>query len=237
MTLIEHLEELRSRIFKMVIAFVITSIAAWFFYDRILRFLIEPLTRLPAAAQFVTRGKLVFFSPQEAFFVRVKVVSVTGIVLALPVILWQAWRFVVPGLYKHERRYAIPFVFVASALFAAGVAVAFAMLPAALRVLTAFGGTELVIVPRATEYLSFLLLLIFAFGATFELPVVVLALTLAGVVSTAALRRGRRWAYVIILVVAAIVTPTPDPINMCLLAAPLVVLYEATILVARLLKK
>ena len=237
MTLIEHLEELRARIFKMVIAVAVTSIASWFFYDRILSFLIEPITRLPSASQFVTRGKLVFFSPQEAFFVRIKVVSVTGIALALPVILWQAWRFVVPGLHKHERRYAIPFVLVSSALFAAGIAVAFAMLPAALRVLTAFGGSELVIVPRASEYLSFLLLLIFAFGATFELPVIVLALTLAGVVSTAVLRKGRRWAYVIILVVAAVVTPTPDPINMCLLAAPLLLLYEGTILVARLLKR
>jgi sec-independent protein translocase protein TatC len=237
MTLMEHLEELRSRLFKMVIAFVVASVASWFFYDQILRFLIEPLTRLPAASQFVTRGKLVFFSPQEAFFVRVKVVSVTGIALALPVILWQVWRFVTPGLYRHERRYAIPFVFVASALFVAGVAVAFAMLPAALRVLTAFGGRELVIVPRASEYLSFLLLLVFAFGVAFELPVVLLALTLTGVLSTTVLRKGRRIAYVLILVIAAIITPTPDPINMCLLAAPLLLLYEGTILVARLFKR
>jgi sec-independent protein translocase protein TatC len=237
MTLIEHLEELRSRLLKMVIAFAVCSAAAWFLYDPILGFLIRPLADLPAAEQIVSRGKLVFFSPQEAFFVRMKVVAVAGLALAMPVILWQVWRFVTPGLYRHERRYAVPFVLVSSALFSAGIAMAFAMLPTALRVLTSFAGTELVIVPRASEYLSFLLLLVMAFGAAFELPVVVLALTLAGVLSTQTLRRGRRVAYVVILVMAAVITPTPDPINMALLAVPLLVLYEATILVARLLKK
>jgi sec-independent protein translocase protein TatC len=237
MTLMEHLEELRGRLLKMVLAFAAGCVIAWFLYDHLVGFLIRPLERLPMGGEIVPKGKLVFTAPQEAFFVRVKVTAVAGLALAMPVVLWQLWRFVTPGLYARERRYALPFVLVGTLLFAAGVWVAFAMLPAALRVLTSFAGTELVIVPRASEYLSFLLLLVFAFGITFELPVVLLGLTLVGVLSTSTLRRGRRVAYVIILVIAAVITPTPDPINMSLLAAPLFLLYEATVLVARLLRK
>ena len=237
MTLVEHLEELRWRLFRMVVAFAIGSTVAWFFFDQILSFLTQPLLELPVATQIIAKGKLIFTAPQEAFFIRLKVVSATGLALALPVVLWQLWRFVTPGLYAHERRYALPFVLVASALFAAGVAVAFSMLPATLKVLASFAGTDLVIVPRASEYLSFLLLLIAAFGLAFELPVVLMGLTLAGVISTATLRKGRRVAYVVMMVIAAVVTPTPDPINMLLLAVPLILLYETTILIARLLKK
>jgi sec-independent protein translocase protein TatC len=237
MTLIEHLEELRWRLLRMVIAFAIATTVAWFLFDQILSFLTQPLLELPVATQIIAKGKLIFTAPQEAFFIRLKVVSATGLALALPVILWQLWRFVTPGLYAHERRYALPFVLVATALFAAGVAVAFGMLPATLKVLTSFAGTDLVIVPRASEYLSFLLLLIAAFGLAFELPVVLMGLTLAGVISTATLRKGRRVAYVVMMVIAAVVTPTPDPINMLLLAVPLILLYEATILIARVLKK
>jgi sec-independent protein translocase protein TatC len=237
MTLVEHLEELRWRLFRMVVAFAIGSTVAWFLFDQILSFLTQPLLELPVATQIIAKGKLIFTAPQEAFFIRLKVVTATGLALALPVILWQLWRFVTPGLYSHERRYALPFVLVASAMFATGVAVAFSMLPATLKVLASFAGTDLVIVPRASEYLSFLLLLIAAFGLAFELPVVLMGLTLAGVISTATLRKGRRVAYVAIMVIAAVVTPTPDPVNMLLLAVPLIVLYEATILIARLLKK
>jgi sec-independent protein translocase protein TatC len=237
MTLIEHLEELRTRLFRMVLAFVVGAVVAWFLFDHILSYLTHPLMELPVATQIIAKGKLIFTAPQEAFFIRMKVTTMAGLALAMPVILWQLWRFVTPGLYSHERKYAIPFVFAATVLFVAGVVVALAMLPAALRILTSFAGEDLVIVPRASEYLSFLLLLIAAFGVTFELPVVLLGLTLAGVISTATLRKGRRVAYVAILVIAAIVTPTPDPINMMLLAMPLILLYEATILIARLLKK
>lgn len=233
----EHLEEFRARLFKMLIAFVAGSAIAWFVYDSILGFLITPLQNLPVADQILSGGKLVFTAPTEAFFIRLKVTAFAGFVLALPVILWQTWRFVAPGLYGHEKRYAVPFVFAAMALFAGGIWFAFASLPRALEILASFAGTELVLLPRAAEYLSFVMLLVAAFGFAFEFPLVLLALTLVGVVSSATLRRGRRVAWVVVLIVAAGITPTQDPITMTMMAVPLIVLYESTILVARILKK
>lgn len=235
MTLIEHLEELRARLFKMVLAFAAGAVVSWFLYDHILALLVSPLEKLPEANQLLTDGELIFTAPPEAFFIRLKVTSFAGLVLALPVILWQAWRFVTPGLYSQEKRYALPFVLASMLLFAAGLAFAFVTLPQALRVLTGFAGTEIVFFPRASEYLSFVLLLSFAFGVAFELPIALLALTLAGVLSTDKLRRGRRIAWLLILVLGAVITPTQDPITLLMVAVPLAFLYELTILTARLM--
>lgn len=237
MTLIEHLEELRTRLFKMVLAFIAGAVLAWFFYNPILSFLVRPLEQLPEASQIIKNGELIVTSPAEPFFIRVKVVSFAGLVLALPVILWQIWRFVAPGLYSHERRYAVPFVAISMLLFAGGVGLAFLSLPKALQFLAAFGGTRVVILPRASEYLSFVLLLIVAFGVTFELPLALLALSLVGVISSGTLRRGRKIAWVLILILSAVVTPTGDPVTMLILAVPLALLYEGTIVAARLLKR
>lgn len=237
MTLVEHLEELRSRMLKIVIAFLLASIVAWFFYNRILGVLVEPLKNLPNSDQILSGGKLVFQAPQEPFFMRLKVTGFAGFVLSLPVILWQLWRFVTPGLYANEKKYALPFVGASLFLFATGVAFSFMIFPQALRILLGFAGTETVILPRASEYLSFVLLLIIGFGATFELPLLLLSLTLAGVISTQSLRKSRRVAYIVIAVIAAVITPTQDPYTMLLMGVPLVLLYEATILVARLLKR
>lgn len=237
MSLVEHLEELRGRLFKIVLAFTAASVAAWFLYDRILGVLVGPLRSIPGTGRIISRGKLVFTAPTEAFFIRVKVVCFAALVLALPVILWQLWRFVTPGLYAREKKFAIPFVLVSVVLFGVGAAFALATLPAAVKLLAGFGGTELVLLPRASEYLSFVLLMVAAFGLTFELPVAVLGLTLAGVLSSSLLRRTRKISWVVILLVAAIVTPTPDPVTMLLLALPLGILFEATILTARLMKR
>ncbi|MEO7803363.1 MAG: twin-arginine translocase subunit TatC [Actinomycetota bacterium] len=237
MSVLGHLEELRTRLFKMLLAFGVGCIAAWFFYEDILHFLIQPLKQLPVAEQIISQGNLIFTAPTEAFFIRLKITAFAGFVLALPVILWQLWRFVTPGLHRKEKRYAIPFVFVSMVLFCAGVAFAFTTLPRALDFLASFSGTELVLLPRASEYLSFVLILIAGFGVTFEFPLVLLALTLIGVVSSQKLRRVRKVAYVTILIVAAIVTPTQDPVTLMMMSVPLGLLYEATILVARLMKK
>ncbi|MGH2704937.1 MAG: twin-arginine translocase subunit TatC [Actinomycetota bacterium] len=237
MTLIEHLEELRARLFKIVIAFAVGATGCWFLYDPILAFLVGPLERLPVAEEILRRGQLIVTSPAEAFFVRLKVVSFSALVVALPVVLWQLWRFVAPGLYSHEKRYAVPFVVVAMALFGVGVALAFATLPTALVFLNAFAGSRVVLFPRATEYLSFVLLLVGAFGVTFEFPLILLALSLVGVLSSAKLRKGRRFAWILILIVAAVITPTADPITQLVLSIPLALLYEGTILAARLMKR
>lgn len=237
MTLVEHLEELRARLFKCVLAVAVGATVSWFAYDRILAFMVRPLQKLPVAEQIVSRGKLIFTSPPEAFFVRLKIVSFAGLVLALPVVLWQIWRFVAPGLYAQEKRYALPFVGFSLVLFAGGVAISFITLPKALAFLTAFGGQDVVLVPRAAEYLSFVMLLIVAFGISFEFPLALLALSLVGVLSSAKLRRGRKIAWFSMLVAAAVITPTGDPATMLMLAVPLALLYEGTILTARLLKR
>lgn len=237
MSLIEHLEELRARLLKMLLAFLGASAVSWFFYNRILDILVRPLTRLPEADKIISGGQLIFTAPQEAFFVRLKVVAFAGFVFSLPVILWQLWRFVTPGLYANEKKWALAFAVSSIGLFAGGVAFAFALLPQALRVLLGFAGEHIVLLPRASEYLSFVMLLIVAFGAAFELPLVLLSLTLARVLSTRTLRRGRRVAWLVILILAAVVTPTQDPYTLMLMAVPLALLYEATILVARLFKR
>ncbi|MGQ0679730.1 MAG: twin-arginine translocase subunit TatC [Actinomycetota bacterium] len=237
MSLMEHLTELRSRLFKIVIAYALACTAAWFLYSRVLALLIEPLAKLPIADQILEEGQLIYTAPTEAFFIRLKVTAFTGMVFALPVILFQLWRFVTPGLYRHERRYALPFVFTSLALFAGGVMIAFLSLPKALEVLAGFAGSELVLLPKASDYLSFVMLLIAAFGFSFEFPIVLLGLTLVGVLSSQKLRKARRIAWVVILVVAALITPTQDPITLMIMAVPLGLLYEATILMARLIKK
>lgn len=237
MSLMEHLEELRSRLIKSAIAFVGGVVAAWFAYGPILEALILPLKRLDVADQIITDGQLIFTAPTEAFFVKLKVVAFSGLVIALPIILWQVWRFITPGLYKNEKRYALPFVFISMLLFGAGASFAYYTLPKALEILTAFGGTELVLLPRAAEYLSFVLVLIAGFGIAFELPLILLALTLVGVIGTETLRRGRRVAWVVILVIAAIITPTGDPITLMIMSVPLALLYEATILATRLIRR
>lgn len=237
MSLMEHLEELRGRLFKIVIAYALCCVAAWYLYSPILAMLIEPLTRLPVADQLMDGGQLIYTAPTEAFLIRLKVTAFTGMVFALPVILWQLWRFITPGLHAHEKKYALPFVFVSLILFALGVTVAFLSLPKALEVLAGFGGTELVLLPRASDYLSFVLILIAAFGFSFEFPIILLALTLVGVLSSAKLRSARRMAWVIILILAAIITPTQDPITLMIMAVPLGLLYEGTILAARLMKR
>lgn len=237
MTIIEHLEELRARLFKMAAAFVIGSAIAWFFYNFILGILVSPLEALPEGGLITTEGRLIFTSPTEAFFIRLKITAFAGMVIALPVLLWQIWRFVTPGLYSNEKRYVIPFVVVSMLLFGLGVVFAFAMLPQALRILTSFAGTELVLLPRASDYLSFVLVLIAAFGIAFEFPLALLALTLVGVLDRDKLRRGRKFAWMTMLLASAIITPTQDPITMILMAVPLAVLYEGTILVARLIKR
>ncbi|HEX2052305.1 MAG TPA: twin-arginine translocase subunit TatC [Actinomycetota bacterium] len=237
MSLMEHLEELRSRLFKVVLAYVACCVVAWYFYSPILAALIDPLAELPVADQILEGGQLIYTAPTEAFVIRLKVTAFAGMVLALPVILWQLWRFVTPGLHAHERKYALPFVVVSVVLFGLGVLTAFVSLPKALEVLAGFAGTELVLLPRAADYLSFVLILIAAFGFSFEFPIILIGLTLVGVLSSRKLRDARKMAWVIILVLAAIITPTQDPITLMIMAVPLGLLYEGTVVVARMLKR
>ncbi len=237
MSLMEHLGELRNRLFKVVVAYALCCGVAWYLYSHILAMLIEPLARLPVADQILQGGQLIYTAPTEAFVIRLKVTAFAGMVLALPVMMWQLWRFVTPGLHAHERKYALPFVIVSVVLFAAGVVVAFVSLPKALEVLAGFAGSELVLLPRAADYLSFVLTLIAAFGFSFEFPIILLGLTLVGVLSSRKLRDARKIAWVVILILAAVITPTQDPITLMIMAIPLGLLYEGTVIAARLMKR
>jgi sec-independent protein translocase protein TatC len=237
MPVLAHLEELRGRLFKAVIATGIAAAVAWLFYDQILTVLVHPLHVLPEASQILARGRLVFTAPTEALFVRMKVVTFAGAALASPVILWQAWRFVTPGLYRREKRYGIAFIGVSVLLFAAGTAVAFAFVAPALKMLVALGGSKVTLLPRASEYLSFVMIVVLAFSLTFEFPIALMALSMVGVIGSSTLRRQRRLAWMVIIVVATVVTPTVDPITPFALAIPLAVLYEGTILTMRLMKR
>lgn len=236
-TLLERFGELRTRTFRSLIALAVASVAAWFLYPPILSLLAQPLRHLPGAGTVVHRGSLVFTAPQEAFFVRIKIVAFTGAAAASPFILWQLWRFLTEGTARRSARYAVVLIAVSVALFGFGTVAAFLFVSPALRIFLYLGGPHIQLVPRAAEYLNFLLLLIVAFGLTFEYPLLLLALIFAGVISSGTLRRRRRLAWFLIIVVSAVVTPTVDPITPLALALPLALLYEATIATARIFKR
>jgi sec-independent protein translocase protein TatC len=237
MSMVEHLDELRSRLIVSLVAFLLLSILAFVFYDPIFDFIIQPLCALPPEKLGPQGCKLVQTTPMEGFQVRLKLTAMVGLILASPVWLYQLWAFIVPGLTKKEKRYAIPFVASSVTLFLVGATFAYLLLPTGLRVLISLGGNDLVAFLRADGYINFVGLMLIAFGVTFELPLVLLFLGLAGVISVDTLRRHRKAAIVGIAVIAAVVTPSQDPYTMLAMAIPLWILYELTILLLRFLTR
>ncbi len=226
-SILSHLVELRSRLIKVAIAVVLGSVIALIFDD----FLIEVLNRPYFEAR--PEGSLQALEPGEEFGVLMRVGLFGGIMLASPVILYHLWAFVAPALTKTEKKWVIPIVGSFVVLFAGGVLFGYALLPRALGALLGiFEGVsnDLLIGP----YYSFVLRVLLAFGITFQLPVFLFALAAAGVVNSQQLAKGRRWAVMLIVVGAAAVTPTGDPLTLALMAVPLYVLYELTLLLVRL---
>lgn len=243
MSLVDHLTELRKRLIISLGAVLVGSIAGFVFNRQILDFLIAPYQRavaaLPPGARppgGLGRG-LVFSSPADAFMTVVKVAFFTGFAIALPIVLWQLWRFITPALTKRERRLGIPFVLASLILFAGGASFAFAILPRGLSFLLGFGGDNLVPLLHADRYIGFLMFLILAFGLSFEFPLLMIFLAGANVITSAQMRKWRRWAYFGTAVFAAVATPTQDPYTMLVMWVPLVVFYEVAILVARAFKR
>jgi sec-independent protein translocase protein TatC len=179
----------------------------------------------------------VYSGPVDPFLTFLKVGFFSGLLIALPVVLHQVWGFVTPGLTKRERRLAIPFVLVSVALFAGGALFAYSVIPRGLTFLLSFGGDSLVPLLTVDRYVGFVMLLTLAFGLSFEFPLLMIFLAGARVISTQQMRRWRRYVYFGLVVFAAVVTPTQDPYTMLLMTVPLVVFYEAAILVARLFKR
>jgi sec-independent protein translocase protein TatC len=233
MTVVEHLSELRRRIVISIIAVTLGAIVAFIFSESIIRFLITYYREATAGE----KNALIFLGPLDAFLTRIKIATYGGIVLALPVWLFELWRFITPGLNPKEKRYAIPFVFASIVLFAMGAFVAFLTLPKALEFLLDVGGSQLQPELTADKYLSFVSLMAVAFGVAFEFPVVLVFLLLARVLTTQQLRKWRRPAILIIVVFAAVITPSQDPYSLFFMAVPMYIFYEMSIIIGRVLKR
>ena len=226
MTLIDHFSELRNRLFISLGAWVVAAGAAFVVRFQLLEWLRAPL---PDAMT------LNYFSILEPFVVSMQIASFFGLVLAAPVIVAQIWAFIAPGLYPEERRYAVPFILFTALAFALGVVFAYyVVLPFTLPILLGFLGGEAQGLLSIGRYISALLLLMGVFGIMFEMPVVGYLLARIGILRAKMMTQHRRWAIVGGLVLAAVITPTADPFNFALVAGPLVVLYELTILVVRI---
>jgi sec-independent protein translocase protein TatC len=247
MTLGEHLGELRYRLVVCVVAFIVAAMVCVFLYEPILHFLIRPLCNVDNAAAkhgrktvsslLTTNGNtcnLYVTSPLDGLSLRVKISVFGGLVVASPVILFQLWRFITPGLQAREKKYAVPFVTAAFVLFLAGAATAYFTLPHALGFLRSVGGPNLQEIYDPIPYLGLILLMMALFGLTFQFPVVLVSLELARVVTPARLLRSWRWAVIIIVVVAGVFTPSSDPFSMLALALPLVVFYFVSIGIGKL---
>ena len=241
MTFIEHLTELRTRLIICLIAVVVCTTIMFFFYNRILSFLSGPY-------EHVTRGEracggtknkgcdLIATGPLDPFLVRLKVAGYAGLALSVPIIFWEIWRFVTPGLRKHERRYALAFAVSAVVLFLLGCVVAWFTLIPALDFLLHVGGAIQPLL-AADKYLTLVALIFVAFGVAFEFPLLLIFLLLVRVINTQQLRHARRWMAVGITTFAAVITPSQDPFSLLFMAIPMYIFYEIAIIVGRILKR
>jgi sec-independent protein translocase protein TatC len=233
MTVVEHLTELRRRLMISIAAIVIGGVICFVFAPQIIEFLVTYYRE----ATDGKRNALVFTGPLDAFATRLKIATYGGIVLALPVWLYQLWRFITPGLKPTEKRYAVPFVAASLFLFACGSVVAFLTLEPALDFLLNIGGSDLKPLLTADKYVSLVSLMVIAFGLSFEFPVILVFLLLANVITTRQLRSWRRYAAIAIVAFAAVITPSQDPYSLFAMALPMYLFYEICIVIGRLLKR
>jgi sec-independent protein translocase protein TatC len=237
MTLLQHLVELRQRVAICVGAVLLTSVLGWFLYNPVLHFMTEPYRQFYATHKGMISSKLVITSPIEGFATRLKISMYTGMALASPVWLWEIWRFITPGLRKREKQYAVPFVVSAVCLFALGVGVAVLVWPKALTWLINASGGGVTPLFSPTGYVSLYVLICLVFGFVFLYPILVVFLMVSGVVPSAKWRKWRRPAIVALCGIAAVVTPSNDPFTFLGMAVPMLIFYELSILIGRLLKK
>ncbi len=235
---LEHLEELRKRLISSFIAVGVGFAIAYFFKELLFDVLVLPIQ--PALSK---DGHLIFTSPTEMFITQIKVALIGGVLISLPYIFYQIWMFVAPGLYQKEKKVVTPLILSSTLLFVAGAAFAYAaVLPIAFKFLLGFGregadgGVSIEALISVREGFAFSIKMLFAFGVAFQLPIVIFFLSKMGVVTPEFLRKKRAYAILLAFVAGAILTP-PDIFSQCLLALPLMLLYEASILVARLVGK
>ncbi len=225
MSLMEHLEELRKRIVHSAIYLVIGFFVAWAFHDRIVEMFQEPLIHI---------GKsLVFTHPMDALNLYLQASLLAGAIMASPFILYEVWLFIAPGLYQKEQKFVIPFMAATVGLFLSGAAFGyFWVLPAAIKILVVDFGANFTPMVTIEDYTGFFLSVILGLGISFELPVLIFFLAMFGIVSPKFLWKNIRYAILAVFIVAAIITPSPDPWTMCIYAIPMLALYMIGIGVA-----
>jgi sec-independent protein translocase protein TatC len=230
MSFMEHLGELRTRLMRSLLALLVGLGIALPFSQQIMDYLAKPARD--------TNHNLVFLSLTEAFWVQMKIGLIVGLFVASPAVLWQVWRFISPGLHVHEKKYAAPFVIIGTLLFIGGGAFSLKVVtPFAIQFLLSYERPGLQAMISIGNYIDFLLKFTVAFGAVFELPLVLTILARLGVVSPATLAKNRKYAILGAFIAGAVLTPTPDMFNQTLMAGPLILLYEVGILCARIFGK
>ncbi|RBY87939.1 twin-arginine translocase subunit TatC [Blastococcus sp. TF02A-30] len=237
MSLVAHLTELRNRIGKALLALLVaTAVAFWWYEHGLGEFIRAPYCNLDPELRYGDGGTECGLLITDVFggvFIRLKVSFLAGAVLSSPFWLYQLWAFITPGLKRNEKRYGVGFVAVSSLLFAGGAVLAYVSLAKGLELLLSLAGDGTIIALTAPDYIGFMLSLLIAFGVSFEVPLLAVALNLVGVLSYDVLRKSRRWIFFLTIVFAAFVTPTQDPFTMLLMAGPMIVLFEIAIQIAR----
>jgi sec-independent protein translocase protein TatC len=227
----EHLEELRRRLIYCAIAVGVGFVVCYFFKETIFAWLMKPLLKALPASQ---GRKLIYTAPHEAFLTYLKVSFIGGVALSIPVILYQFWRFVAPGLYEHEKRYLYPVVILSTLFFVGGAMFGyFVVFPYGFQFFTSFATDSISPMISTREFLSFSTRLLFAFGLIFELPLVSFFLAKLGILRASFLRKQRKYAIVLIFVIAALLTP-PDVFTQILMAGPLLILFESSVWIAHI---
>lgn len=224
---LSHLEELRARLIKCAIAVGLGFVISYIFAKDLFKILVSPLT-----ANLPEGNGLIFTNLPEMFFVYLKTAIIAGILLASPVIFFQMWKFVAPGLYQNEKRYVIPFVIFSTLLFVGGGLFGyFIVFPFGFRFFLGYANEYISALPSVKEYFSFSSKLLLAFGAVFELPVVIYFLSKTGLVTVDFLKRNRKYAILLTFLAGSILTP-PDVVTQIMMAGPLILLYEIGIIIA-----
>jgi sec-independent protein translocase protein TatC len=233
MSLTEHLIELRKRIFRIIIILLIGFGVCYYYKDLVFDIITKPLTRV-----LPKNGYLIYTGLTEAFFVYMKLAFFASLIITSPFILYQIWKFISPGLLLKEKKYVVPFVLSSTLLFTGGVLFGyFIVLPPAFEFFVSFNNQYLQAMISFGDYLSLFVTFLLGFGLSFELPIFIFFLAKLGIVNAKMLSKQRRYAILIIFIVAAILTPSPDALSQILMAIPLMFLYEISIFVARFAAK
>lgn len=235
MPLVEHLRELRSRLVKSGLAIIAGMVVGWIYYAPIFAWLSRPFEGVVAAARAEGRDvTLALTGVADPFVLQVQISALAGLLLSSPIWLYQLWRFVTPGLHRHERRWAIGFVAAAVPLFAGGVFLAYTVLPYGLEILFGFTPENVENIVSVDRYLSFFIRIVIVFGVGFLLPLMLVLLNFAGILTGRRLLSWWRWLIFGVFIFAAVATPTGDPINLALLAGPMLILLVIAVGIAML---